>query len=61
MNPVTSDYRYKWNYFDDDRPKGCCYDCRIPYSEFPDLTIPDELWEKINPTNHEGAYYAPLA
>lgn len=46
-------YRFKWSYKDDERPQGCCYDCRMKYSEFPDMTIPNELWELINPTEHE--------
>ena len=40
---------------DCDRPKGRCYDCLIPYSSFPDLVIPNIVWEKINPTHHKGA------
>lgn len=48
-------YKYKWRYKDDERPHGCCYDCGLSYTEFPDMMIPDELWERINPTEHEGA------
>lgn len=48
-------YKAKWRYKDNERPNGCCYDCRMKYSEFPDLIIEDELWELINPTTHEGA------
>lgn len=48
-------YRHKWIYNDSERPYGCCYDCRMKYSEFPDMTISDEYWEKINPTEHKGA------
>ncbi len=48
-------YRFKWKYKDDECPQGCCYDCRMKYSEFPDMMIPDELWELINPTYHKGA------
>jgi len=44
----------KWRYKDHERPKGCCYDCGIRYSGFPDVNVSDELWEKINPTEHEG-------
>lgn len=32
-------YRYKWKYKDEEKPQGCCYDCRIKYSEFPDMII----------------------
>lgn len=46
-------YRFKWRYADDERPQGCCYDCRMKYSEFPDMMIPENLWEEINPTYHE--------
>lgn len=44
-------------YSDEERPIGIgkCLDCLIPYNSFPDMSIPDELWEKINPTYHEGA------
>jgi hypothetical protein len=52
---MSIDYRYKWRYSDDERPQGCCYDCRLKYSEFPDMIIDDELWEMINPTIHKGA------
>lgn len=48
-------YKYKWRYKDDERPQGRCYDCGLEYSNFPDMVIPDDLWEKINPTEHEGA------
>lgn len=48
-------YRYKWKYNDYERPSGCCYDCRMKYDEFPDMVIPDEIWESINPTFHDGA------
>lgn len=36
---------------------GACYDCGIIYGgdSWSDLIIPDEIWEKINPTYHEGA------
>jgi hypothetical protein len=27
----------------------------MKYGEFPDMTISDEYWEKINPTEHKGA------
>lgn len=40
---------YKYN--DDERPKNCCYDCKLDYVDFPDMIIPDELWEVINPTH----------
>lgn len=48
-------YHYKWRHKDSERPQVCCYDCRMKYSEFPDMIIPDDLWELINPTYHEGA------
>lgn len=50
-----NNYRYKWRYEDDKRPEGCCYDCRIKYDQFPDMTISDELWKLINPTFIEGS------
>lgn len=42
-------------YSDGKRPKGVCYDCKRAYNTFPDLVVPDDVWEKINPTNHQGA------
>lgn len=56
------DYRYKWNYSEDELPDGCCYDCRIKYSEFPDIHVPDELWVKITPrpfNNGHGGLLCP--
>lgn len=46
-----------WTYKGDERPRGECYDCRLSYDhpQFVDLHIPDEIWEEINPTPHEGA------
>ena len=50
-----NNYKYKWKYKDSERPYGKCYDCRIPYDNFNDMIIPDELWSLINPTYHIGA------
>lgn len=47
--------KIKWKYQEHERPKGKCYDCKEPYASFPDMIIPDHLWEKINPTYYEGA------
>lgn len=42
-------------YSDDDRPWSHCYDCNLPYKDFPcDMLIQDDLWELINPTEHQG-------
>lgn len=52
----------RWNY--DDSPKYktegmkgwvVCADCGAAYGTFPDMIIPDDLWEKINPSIHKGA------
>lgn len=49
-------YKFRWRYTDKkERPAGCCYDCRMKYDEFPDLNLPDQLWETINPTTKAGA------
>lgn len=45
----------KWKYKDEERPYGRCYDCRKPYEDCGDCLIPDDIWEQINPTYHEGA------
>ena len=42
-------------FLDKDRPWHKCYDCGMEYKTFQDLSISDELWEKINPTYHEEA------
>lgn len=52
MNDINN-YKYKWKYEDNEKPKGCCYDCRLPYNQFQDMIIPDNLWEEINPTFHQ--------
>jgi hypothetical protein len=45
----------RWRYRDDERPTDSrCYDCARPYASTGDCAIPDELWEAINPTEHEG-------
>ena len=51
----TELYSHKWRYKDSERPSSACYDCGLEYGEFPDMVIPDSLWEKINPTYHQGA------
>ncbi len=34
---------------------GKCYDCDLPYSDFPiDLGVSDEIWELISPTERGG-------
>lgn len=51
-------YKHKWRYTDKERSlqKYCqCYDCGAPYHDFEDMVIPNDLWEKINPTEHEGS------
>jgi hypothetical protein len=47
-------YKYKWKYTEGDKPSGCCYDCRLEYNEFPDMIVPNDIWEKINPSPYEG-------
>lgn len=45
------DYRFKWDYDlnDPNKPQGCCYDCRMKYSEFPDMIISKSHWSIISP------------
>ena len=44
-------------YKDDVRPKGQCYDCGQLYRSpgWIEVIVPDDVWEIINPTYHEGA------
>lgn len=35
-------------------PYGSCYDCDSPYKQWPDLRIPNKLWESINPSVFRG-------
>ena len=44
-----------WQYLDEERPTGCCYDCGLPYKQGADLVVSDEVWALLNPTYHEGA------
>jgi len=40
--------------------QGKCYDCGLPYSDFVDLSVPDHIWDRINPTMHkEGGLLCP--
>jgi hypothetical protein len=46
----------QWKYDDGESPTDArCFDCRIPYAQMSDLSLPHEIWEKINPTNYEGS------
>jgi len=39
-----------------------CHDCDRPYGDehgFPDLVLPDDVWEKISPTGDEGGLLCP--
>ena len=52
-------YKHKWKYNKEDRPLACCYDCRMKYDQFPDMVIPDDLWETISPSCEEGGLLCP--
>ena len=47
----------KWKYTDADTIGGECYDCGLDYGggAWSDVTLPDEIWELINPTNYKGS------
>lgn len=47
----------KHKYPDSEQPSEQCYDCGLKYDDpaWVDVLIPDEIWETINPTYHEGA------
>lgn len=39
-----------------------CYDCPRPYGDehgFPDLVIPNDVWEKISPSGDDGGLLCP--
>ncbi len=44
-------------FHDNERPYGGCYDCGLKYDspKWCDVIIPNDIWELINPTYHEGA------
>ena len=31
-----------------------CFDCLLPYSEWVDLIVQNEVWEEINPSSRPG-------
>ena len=44
------------------RMQGCCYDCGRRYGNefgFPDLVVPNDVWQKIAPLNDEGGLLCP--
>ena len=44
------------------RLKGCCMDCGRKYGDeygFPDLVIPNDVWNRISPTGDEGGLLCP--
>jgi len=52
------DYKYPWKYTEKERPIGksaYCYDCKMPYGEFRDMVLQNELWELINPSIYKGS------
>lgn len=45
-----------------DGPKLGCYDCGRPYGDefgFPDLLIPNHVWNRISPTGDDGGLLCP--
>lgn len=51
-------YKYQWRYYEHERKydQYCkCYDCGLDYTNFQDMVLPDEIWEKINPTFIKGS------
>jgi hypothetical protein len=43
-------------YTDNERPEDAqCYDCGLSYDKCGDCTVPNDIWEQINPTYHTGA------
>ena len=58
-----AEYKYPWKYTEENRQadkSARCYDCKMPYGEFPDMVIPNELWEQITPSQcKEGGLLCP--
>jgi hypothetical protein len=50
-----SKYKYPWKHPKNARPQAVCYDCKMPYHDFQDMVIDDDLWELISPTYWQGA------
>lgn len=51
-------YKYPWKYSEEERPCGnnCkCYDCGLEYGAFPDMVLPHDIWELINPSQYKGS------
>lgn len=53
-------YKYPWKYSEDEKLcESCanCYDCGLEYEneEFPDMVLPNDLWEEINPSQYKGS------
>lgn len=50
-------------YTDEERPRnyGKCYDCGLPYDEFPcDIVVNNKMWEQINPSlRKDGGLLCP--
>ena len=47
----------KWKYSEGDISTGTCYDCGLWYgcSSWVDAIVPNDVWELINPSEHEGS------
>lgn len=54
-----NNYKYPWKYTEEERPCNnyCkCFDCGLDYkTEFTDMTLNNDLWEEINPSQHKGS------
>lgn len=47
----------RWKYPDnEDMPRHECYDCGLDYGcdAWVDVIVPNDIWERINPTPYEG-------
>lgn len=54
---LAHNQKRKWKYTDQDTLGGECYDCGLDYGggAWADVSLPDEIWELISPTEYKGS------
>jgi hypothetical protein len=51
----TDGARRPWHYPTRNRASWRCYDCRRDVRLVGSIALPDHMWERINPTEQQGA------